>query len=79
MEAKLREYRALRRRKELIDNAKETLEKSKEKLLNFLVPNVFSDMANEKSDEVLLVSNQKKRKSNFQASTFIYYVNLGAP
>lgn len=54
MEAKLKEYRALRRRKELIDNAKEKLEKTKDKLVNFLVPKVFNDMT--KEEEVLLVS-----------------------
>lgn len=57
MEAKLKEYRALRRRKELIDNAKEKLEKTKDRLVNFLVPNIFNDMTKEKNeDEVLLVS-----------------------
>lgn len=56
MEAKLREYRALKRRKELIDNAKETLENTKQKLTSLLVPKIFTDMHKEKSeDEVLLV------------------------
>lgn len=57
MEAKLREYRAVRRRKELIENAKEKLEKTKDKLVNFLVPNIFKDMDKDKNEEeVLLVS-----------------------
>lgn len=64
MEAKLKEYRALRRRKELIDNAKEKLEKTKDKLVNFLVPNVFNDMT--KEEEVLLVSTSADFKFQFK-------------
>lgn len=55
MEAKLREYRALRRRKELIENAKQKIEESKEKLVNFLVPKIIRDMGKVHEDEVLLV------------------------
>lgn len=55
MEAKLREYRALRRRKELIENAKQKIEESKEKLVNFLVPKIIRDMGKVNEDEVLLV------------------------
>lgn len=57
MEAKLKEYRALRRRKELIENTKQKLEETKEKLINFIVPSIFNNMNKEKNeDEVLLVS-----------------------
>ncbi|XP_047033740.1 SAYSvFN domain-containing protein 1 [Helicoverpa zea] len=59
MEAKLREYRALRRRKELIDNAKEKFEKSKEKLVNFLIPKVIQDMGRERDEEALLIENEE--------------------
>ncbi|XP_049878239.1 SAYSvFN domain-containing protein 1 [Pectinophora gossypiella] len=55
MEAKLREYRALRRRRELIDSAKEKLENTKQKIANILVPNIFTDMDKQKDDEVLLI------------------------
>ncbi|KOB62104.1 hypothetical protein OBRU01_25458, partial [Operophtera brumata] len=55
MEAKLREYRAVRRRKELIDNAKEKLEKTKDKLVNFLVPTIFKDMDKDKNEEEVLL------------------------
>ncbi|CAG4988184.1 unnamed protein product [Parnassius apollo] len=61
MEAKLKEYRALRRRKELIENAKATLEKSKEKIVNFLVPNFFTEMDKEKQeDELVLIENEEE-------------------
>lgn len=56
MEAKLREYRALRRRKEIINNAKEKFDESKQKLVNFLTPKFLTDMGKEKEEEVLLVS-----------------------
>lgn len=59
MEAKLKEYRALRRRKELIDNAKDKIEKSKEKIVNFLVPKIFRDMGNQNEEEVLLMENEE--------------------
>ncbi|XP_026760702.1 uncharacterized protein LOC113519723 [Galleria mellonella] len=60
MEAKLKEYRALRRRKELIDNAKDKLERSKEKIVNFLVPKIFTNMDKEKKeDEVVLMENEE--------------------
>ncbi|XP_059047765.1 uncharacterized protein LOC131847727 [Achroia grisella] len=63
MEAKLKEYRALRRRKELIDNAKDKFERSKEKLINFLVPKIFGDMDREKNeDEVLLMEHEELPK-----------------
>lgn len=56
MEAKLREYRAQRRRKEFIESTKETLEHTKEKVVNFLVPNIFKMDKEKNEDEVLLVS-----------------------
>lgn len=59
MEAKLKEYRALRRRKQLIDNTKEKIAKSKEKLINLLVPKIFRDMGNVKEEEVLLMENEE--------------------
>ncbi|XP_013192132.2 SAYSvFN domain-containing protein 1 [Amyelois transitella] len=61
MEAKLKEYRALRRRKELIENAKEKLEKSKEKIVNLLIPKVLRDMDKDrKEDEVVLIENEEQ-------------------
>lgn len=54
MEAKLKEYRALRRRKELLDSAKDKIVKSKDKFINFIIPKIFRDMAR-KEEEVLLV------------------------
>ncbi|XP_022817659.1 SAYSvFN domain-containing protein 1 [Spodoptera litura] len=59
MEAKLKEYRALRRRKELIENAKQKIEESKEKLVNFLVPKIIRDMGKVHEDEVLLMENEE--------------------
>lgn len=56
MEAKLREYRALRRRRELIDNAKDKIEQSKNKFVEFITPKFLKEMDNAKDDEVLLVS-----------------------
>lgn len=58
MEAKLKEYRAIRRRKEIINNVKEKLEKSKQKIVNFIIPETFRNMENKgyrKEEEVLLV------------------------
>lgn len=55
MEAKLKEYRALRRRKELIENTKEKLEQTKEKLKDLFVPNIFKDMDKEKKEEEVLL------------------------
>lgn len=59
MEAKLKEYRALRNRREFINNTKEKLEESKKKIANFLVPKFFREMRKEKEEEVLLVSTVK--------------------
>lgn len=57
MEQKLKEYRALRRRKELIDNAKDKIEKSKEKIVRFFIPKSFREMGHDREEEeVLLVS-----------------------
>lgn len=53
MEAKLKEYRALRRRQQFIDNIKQKLDNSKEKLINFLVPT--SVEMDKKEEEVILV------------------------
>lgn len=55
MDTKLKEYRALRRRKELIEKTKEKLNQSKQSLINLLVPRIFRDMGAENSEEVLLV------------------------
>ncbi|KAM3960513.1 SAYSVFN motif domain containing 1 [Aphomia sociella] len=55
MEAKLKEYRALRRRKELIDNTKEKIEKSKQTLIKFLIPKIFTNMEKEKKDDVVVL------------------------
>lgn len=53
MEAKLKEYRALRRRREIIDTAKEKLENTKEKIKKFFVPKPLN--MDRKEEEVLLV------------------------
>ncbi|KAJ0173522.1 hypothetical protein K1T71_010671 [Dendrolimus kikuchii] len=58
MEAKLKEYRALRRRNQLIEEAKEKLNETKEKLEDFLTPKVFTDMGNENDEEVLLMHDE---------------------
>lgn len=59
MEAKLREYRALRRRQELVENTKEKLEATKNKIADILLPKLFHKMDKEKKDEeVFLVSTQ---------------------
>ncbi|VVD00982.1 unnamed protein product [Leptidea sinapis] len=54
MEAKLREYRALRRRKELIENVKQKLEKAKDKFVDFLLPETNMDR---KEDEIVLLED----------------------
>ncbi|CAH2242991.1 uncharacterized protein LOC120631947 [Pararge aegeria] len=65
MEAKLREYRALRRRKEMIDNAKEKLVQTREKLFNFLIPKFLRDMEKDKNeDTVLLLENEEVLDKN---------------
>lgn len=57
MEAKLKEYRALRKRKETLECTEEKIEKPKEKLANFLIPKIFRKMNKIKQEEeVLLVS-----------------------
>lgn len=57
MEAKLREYRARRRRQELVENTIEKLEVTKKKLTDVLLPKLFNKMNKEKKDEeVFLVS-----------------------
>lgn len=57
MEAKLREYRARRRRQELVENTIEKLEVTKKKLTDVLLPKLFNKMDKEKKDEeVFLVS-----------------------
>lgn len=55
MEAKLKEYRALRRRQQFIDNVKQNLESTKEKFINFLVPKPVE--MDRKEEEVVLVSH----------------------
>lgn len=60
MEAKLKEYRALRRRKQLINEAKEKLEAGKNKIVDLLVPKVFTDMGKERDEEEVLLVSQKK-------------------
>ncbi|CAH2094755.1 unnamed protein product [Euphydryas editha] len=62
MEAKLKEYRAIRRRKEIINNVKEKLEQSKQKVIKFLIPETFRNMERNKyrkEDEVLLLENEE--------------------
>lgn len=59
MEAKLREYRARRRRQELVENTKEKLEVTKKKFAGVFLPKFFNKMDKEKKDEeVLLVRIQ---------------------
>lgn len=57
MEAKLKEYRALRQRKDILDTTEKETEKPKEKLTNFLIPKIFRNMNNKRKheEEVLLV------------------------
>ncbi|XP_041969941.1 SAYSvFN domain-containing protein 1 isoform X2 [Aricia agestis] len=59
MEAKLKEYRTLKRRKELIDKTKEKLEKTKDKVLDFLTPKMFKDMEKRQEEEVLLLEDEE--------------------
>ncbi|XP_063831238.1 SAYSvFN domain-containing protein 1 [Ostrinia nubilalis] len=59
MEEKLKEYRALRRRKQLINEAKEKLEAGRQKIVDMLVPNAFKDMGKEKEEEALLMENEE--------------------
>ncbi|CAG9789444.1 unnamed protein product [Diatraea saccharalis] len=59
MEAKLREYRALRRRQQFIENAKEKIRESKEKLVKLITPKFFTEMSKEKEEEVLLMENEE--------------------
>ncbi|XP_023938811.1 SAYSvFN domain-containing protein 1 [Bicyclus anynana] len=68
MEAKLREYRALRRRKELLNSAKEKLEKSKEKLINLFVPNIFRNMERDKNEEVLLLEEEEPVRNELKTN-----------
>lgn len=65
IEEKLKEYRALRRRKELI----EKLEETKEKVVKFLTPKIFANMG--KDEEVLLVRKvvHKSRSSYLKTSS----------
>lgn len=58
MEAKLKEYRALRRRKELLDSTKDKIEKTKQKVVNFLVPDILRNMSPEKQEEEVLLVNK---------------------
>lgn len=59
MEAKLREYRARRRRQELVENTKEKLETTKKKFAEVLLPKFFNKMnKDKKEEEVFLVSTQ---------------------
>ncbi|CAG9128313.1 hypothetical protein JYU34_018537 [Plutella xylostella] len=61
MEAKLKEYRALRRRKELIENTKEKLARTKEKVVTLLTPSFMKNMEkHENDDEVLLIENEQE-------------------
>lgn len=62
MEAKLKEYRALRLRKEKLDSTEQETEKPKEKLKNFLIPNIFRNMNNKikHEEEVLLLEEEEE-------------------
>lgn len=55
MEAKLKEYRALRRRKELIENTKEALQQTKDKVVDFIVPKIIQNMGKIREEEIVLV------------------------
>ncbi|XP_047994111.1 SAYSvFN domain-containing protein 1 [Leguminivora glycinivorella] len=70
MEAKLKEYRALRRRKELIENAKNKLEQSKNKFVDFITPNFFKEMEKAKDDEVLLIENEEPTATEYPLHQF---------
>ncbi|XP_045502593.1 uncharacterized protein LOC123699643 [Colias croceus] len=54
MEAKLKQYRALRRRQQFVDNIKQKLENSKEKFINFLVPSMAKVEERHEEEVVLL-------------------------
>ncbi|CAH0594368.1 unnamed protein product [Chrysodeixis includens] len=58
MEAKLKEYRALRRRKELIESTKEALQQTKEKVVDFIVPKIIQNMGKIREEEILLIENE---------------------
>ncbi|XP_026743080.1 SAYSvFN domain-containing protein 1 [Trichoplusia ni] len=58
MEAKLKEYRALRRRKELIENTKEALQQTKDKVVDFIVPKIIQNMGKIREEEILLIENE---------------------
>ncbi|XP_038206946.1 uncharacterized protein LOC119828771 isoform X2 [Zerene cesonia] len=62
MEAKLKEYRALRRRQQFVDNIKQKLEHSKEKIVNFLVPK--PNMGERNEEEVVLLENEEDTSIN---------------
>ncbi|XP_026333293.1 SAYSvFN domain-containing protein 1 [Hyposmocoma kahamanoa] len=66
MEAKLREYRARRRRQELVENTKEKLETTKKTLADILLPKLFNKMNKEKKDEeVYLLDEEEKPPPKF--------------
>lgn len=55
----MKENRALRRRQQLIDNAKEKLQESKDKIVNLITPKFLYEMSKEKEEEVLLMENEE--------------------
>ncbi|XP_047511982.1 uncharacterized protein LOC125054271 [Pieris napi] len=62
IEAKLKEYRALRKRQQFIDNIKQKLDNSKDKLINFLVPK--SVEMDKKEEEVILLECEEHPPNN---------------
>ncbi|CAF4867795.1 unnamed protein product [Pieris macdunnoughi] len=62
IEAKLKEYRALRKRQQFIDNIKQKLDNSKDKLINFLVPK--SVEMDKKEEEVILLECEEHPTNN---------------
>ncbi|CAH4038084.1 unnamed protein product [Pieris brassicae] len=74
IEAKLKEYRALRKRQQFIDNIKQKLDNSKDKLINFLVPK--SVEMDKKVEEVILLESEEHLLNNSSKSLLEDTVDL---
>ncbi|XP_045533030.1 uncharacterized protein LOC123720463 [Pieris brassicae] len=74
IEAKLKEYRALRKRQQFIDNIKQKLDNSKDKLINFLVPK--SVEMDKKVEEVILLESEEHPLNNSSKSLLEDTVDL---
>ncbi|XP_022121392.2 uncharacterized protein LOC110997513 [Pieris rapae] len=74
IEAKLKEYRALRKRQQFIDNIKQKLDNSKDKLINFLVSK--SVEMDKKQEEVILLESEEHPLNNISKSVLEDTVDL---